>query len=115
MTKPNIQWDRNGKEGGEMKKLLVFLCVMAIILGTSTVARAALYDRGGGLIYCDILDITLLQDANYARTSGYNPTGLMGQLDAIAWAENLVNADYDDWRLPHILPINGVEYTGPLS
>ena len=31
---------------------------------------AALYDRGEGLIYDDVLDITWLQDANYAMTSG---------------------------------------------
>ena len=29
-------------------------------------ATAALYDRGNGLIYDDVLDITWLQDANYA-------------------------------------------------
>ena len=30
-------------------------------------ANAALYDRGNGLIYDDVLDITWLQDANYAH------------------------------------------------
>lgn len=37
-------------------------------LCVSGVAQAALYDRGGGLIYDSVLDVTWLQDANYAAT-----------------------------------------------
>ena len=40
-------------------------------------ANAALYDRGNGLIYDDVLDITWLQDANHAKTSGYDRDGRM--------------------------------------
>lgn len=69
-------------------------------------AQAALIDRGGGLIYDDVLNITWLQDANYAKTSGYDTNGLMNWQDAVAWAANLTYYDsvrgvtYDDWRLP---------------
>ena len=62
-------------------------------------ANAALYDRGNGLIYDDVLDITWLQDANYAQTSGYDSDGRMNWWDANAWADQLSYGGYDDWRL----------------
>ena len=63
-------------------------------------ATAALYDRGNGLIYDDVLDITWLQDANYAQTSGYDSDGSMTWQQASAWATQLEYSGYDDWRLP---------------
>lgn len=63
-------------------------------------AQAALYDRGGGLIYDDALNITWLQDANYAKTSGYDDDGLMSWVNANSWASSLVYGGYSDWRLP---------------
>jgi hypothetical protein len=72
----------------------------------SGAAQAALFDRGGGLIYDDVLNVTWLQDANYAKTSGYDADGRMTWADATTWAANLVyqdsvrNVDYSDWRLP---------------
>ncbi|MDZ7752733.1 MAG: hypothetical protein U5S82_13950 [Gammaproteobacteria bacterium] len=39
---------------------------MAAMLMLSGAASATLFDRGRGLIYDDVLDITWLQDANYA-------------------------------------------------
>ena len=83
-----------------MRRSLVFLCTMLVVLGISTAARATLYDRGGGLIYDDVLGITWLQDANYARTSGYDSDGRMAWYDAVAWANQLVYQGYEDWRLP---------------
>ena len=44
-------------------------------------ANAALYDRGNGLIYDDILDITWLQDANYAATQFAATGGTEGDAD----------------------------------
>ena len=38
-------------------------------------AGATLIDRGGGLIYDTVLNITWLQDANYAQTMGYQDVG----------------------------------------
>jgi hypothetical protein len=77
----------------------------------SGVSQAALHDRGGGLVYDDVLDLTWLADANYARTSGYDADGLMTWPEAVAWAaqlsyDHVVNgvtvATYGDWRLPTV-------------
>lgn len=77
----------------------------AAALGTSPTA-AELIDRGGGLIYDTEQDITWLQDANYAATRGFHPTGRMTWPMAMSWAAGLVYEDtqrgriWDDWRLP---------------
>ena len=65
-------------------------------------ASAALYDRGNGLIYDDVLDITWLQDANYAQTSGYDDDGIMYWQEAKNFAEGVVLNGYSDWRLPSV-------------
>lgn len=44
-------------------------------LSLSGAAQATLIDRGGRMIYDDVLDITWLQDANYAMTSGHDADG----------------------------------------
>lgn len=88
---------------------------------TIGMAHAALHDRGGGLIYDDVLNITWLQDANYAKTSGYDDDGLMTWEKAMAWAANLSyydsvrNVTYSDWRLPRVNPINGIAFNFNLS
>lgn len=69
-------------------------------LGLSGAAKATLIDRGNGLTYDDDLNITWLQDANYAKTSGYDSDGRMNWSEAKTWAENLVYGGYDDRRLP---------------
>lgn len=75
-------------------------------LGLSGAAQATLYDRGGGLIYDDVLNITWLQDVNYAKTTGYgNVYGQMSWADANTWTANLTYGGYSDWRLPTIGPI----------
>lgn len=69
-------------------------------------ADAALIDRGSGLLYDDVLNITWLQDTNYAKTSGYDVDGRLSSVDALNWATNLNYFDsvrrvtYSDWRLP---------------
>lgn len=86
-----------------------------------TLAQAALHDRGGGLLYDDVLDVTWLQDASYAMTSGYDTDGLMSWKQAVKWAGDLVYQDsvrgvsYSDWRLPHVLPVDGTSYNGKFS
>jgi hypothetical protein len=72
----------------------------------ASVSYAALEDRGGGLIYDTDRNITWLQDANYAMTSGYDSDGRMNWQNANALVNNLIvhdsirNVDYSDWRLP---------------
>jgi len=97
-----------------MKRQLIVVLGMVATLGITS--NADLIDRGSGLIYDDVLDITWLQNANYAQTSGYDSTGLMNWSQAMAWAVNLEYYDsvrqvtWTDWRLPHILPVNGMSY-----
>lgn len=92
------------------------ICASALILAVMTSANAALVDRGGGLIYDTVLNVTWLQDANYAMTSGYSVDGRMTWGEASTWAANLSYYDsvrgvtYDDWRLPSVGPSNGVGF-----
>ncbi|MEN6374190.1 MAG: VPLPA-CTERM sorting domain-containing protein [Smithella sp.] len=101
-----------------MKKSIQFLAVLMILwMGLAALAQAALVDRGGGLIYDTDLNVTWLQDANYANTTGYIAEGVhfdtqfptyTGMLwsAAMTWAANLSYYDvvrgvtYSDWRLP---------------
>jgi len=76
-----------------MKKItVVFIAVFHLIVCVP-LGNAALNDRGGGLIYDDVLDITWMQDANYfGSTMTWN--------DAVTLVDNFVLQGYDDWRLP---------------
>jgi hypothetical protein len=87
-----------------MKHFVV--AAMCGVLLVSSEAWAALNDRGGGLIYDTDLNVTWLQNANYAQTIGYDADGKMTWYEANTWAANLTyydsvrNVTYDDWRLP---------------
>lgn len=65
-------------------------------------AHAQLLDRGGGLLYDTVLNVTWLQDANYAKTSGYSTTGRLSWQDAMQWADSLQVGGFNDWRLATI-------------
>ena len=82
------------------KPYFINIICAGIFLLAPTLANAELFDRGNGLIYDSEQDITWLQDANYAQTSGYDSDGKMSVSNATLWAENLVYAGIDDWRLP---------------
>jgi hypothetical protein len=86
--------------------------LVAGLVSTGAV-QAALVDRGGGLIYDDVLNVTWLQNVAYGAGSIYDwgyqygiTTGYMTWNNAMAWAESLTFYDsvrgvtYDDWRLP---------------
>lgn len=81
----------------------LFVAAFWVIPQTS---NAALLDRSGGLIYDTVNDITWLQDANYAQTSGFHATGRMSWHVAMSWAAGLSyndtarNVTWNDWRLP---------------
>jgi hypothetical protein len=85
------------------KKSMRIVRLGVLALGLNGMAQAALIVRGNGLIYDDVLDITWLQDVDYARTSGYDGDGKMDWDDAMAWAAGLEYGGYDDWRLPTVL------------
>jgi len=55
-----------------MKRLTILFTILIIVFAAAPFSWAILTDRGGGLIYDDDLNITWLQDANYADTSGYD-------------------------------------------
>lgn len=88
------------KDRGLKTRLLKLVGYGFLSLGMATQAQAALIDRGAGLIYDTVLDVTWLGDANYAYTSGYDADGMMNSADANAWADQLVYGGFDDWRLP---------------
>jgi hypothetical protein len=98
--------------------ILILSIVLGVFIPISTPVHATLWDRGEGLIYDDVLDITWLQDANYACTSGYD-FPLSGDWDcrfiwygAKQWVDNLVYAGYDDWRLPKADDCYGLNCSG---
>lgn len=107
-----------GGRYGVSRQARVGFCVLTFFVPQ---VQASLWDRGGGLIYDDVLNITWLQNANLAAGSVYddgpsNTDGLMNWYNAVEWADQLVyhdairNVDYSDWRLPHTMPINGISY-----
>ncbi|SPD75269.1 exported hypothetical protein [uncultured Desulfobacterium sp.] len=90
-----------------MKKVFALLSGVFLLFGIVYGANAALIDRGNGLIYDSNQNITWLQDANYAKTSGYGIDGMMywndsrwPSLSAVPWVDQLEYGDHDDWRLP---------------
>ena len=72
---------------GNARKFSTLLAAAGFMI--SGASQAALHDRGGGLLYDDVLKVTWLQDANYAKTSGYDADGLMTWSEADAWAKSL--------------------------
>ena len=98
------------------------IAAATLALSLAPAAEAALNDRGGGLIYDDVLDITWLQDANLFKTlcdasdpiaTGFTPVdaadaaaicaadGRMSWDDAEAWMARLNEQNYlgyADWR-----------------
>ncbi len=87
--------------------------VAAAFLSASGSVHAMLFDRGGGLIYDDALNVTWLQDTIYGAGSLYDDghasyDGAMTWENAMAWATNLTyfdsirNTTYTDWRLPRV-------------
>ena len=103
-----------------MKKWLIISAVILDVFLCHASCYAALFDRGSGLIYDDAQNLTWLQDANYAHTSGYDvalygydTNGGLTHDDAMKWADTLVYLDprngvvYDDWRLPKLFKAEG--------
>jgi hypothetical protein len=91
--------------------ILTTLAASVVLMLTTGSAQAALNDRGGGLLYDDVLNVTWLQDANYAQTSGYDADGRMNWSAAKTWAASLSfhdsvrNVDLTGWRLASNTPV----------
>jgi hypothetical protein len=81
--------------GGQImiKKFMITTFALSCVLCFANTSHAKLFDRGAGLIYDDLLDITWLQYANYSGQT-------MTWDEATNWAGNLMYQGYDDWRLP---------------
>jgi len=94
----------------QLKPKLVLTGLALTLLGLYSTAQASLVDRGNSLLYDNVLNVTWLQDANYAKTSGYDADGMMDWDSANAWAANLVYGGYSDWRLATNTPINGSSF-----
>ena len=88
-----------------MKFLIKFLFIAGLSLLSCT-TQAALIDRGNRLIYDNDLNITWLQDANFAKTSSYDADGRLNWAAANAWAEQLTIAGISGWRLPGLTDSN---------
>jgi hypothetical protein len=95
--------------------------LFVLILGHAAGASAGLIDRGGGLIYDDVLNITWTQNAslcvtldNCVNRDDALVTGGMIWADANTWAANLVYQGFDDWRLPYASVAAGAGPTGLL-
>lgn len=87
-----------------LKRLSLALATAGALVSGS--AQAGLESRAGGtMLYDNVLNITWLADANYAKTSVYDADGLMSWNAANTWAANLVYGGYDDWRLAANSPV----------
>src|SRR4030095_7462747 len=86
------------------------LLLLGVMCLAANAPQAALIDRGHGLIYDTVLNITWLQDVALARTLGQDSDGQFDWAGAKAWADHLVYGGFDDWRLPTLRPINGVAF-----
>lgn len=81
--------------------------VIVLVFALTVHSHADLIDNHDGTITDTDTGLMWLQDANYAKTSGYDNDGLMNWFEARMWADNLIYAGYDDWRLPSALNSDG--------
>lgn len=99
-----------------MRNFFNIITIVTTCLLVAGSVSAELHDRGGGLLYDDVLKVTWLQDANYAKTSSAHPTGKMSWQEANKWLSGLVyhdavrNQDLRGWRLPKVKPM-GKEFS----
>jgi hypothetical protein len=102
-----------------MKQKLHISILTALAISLSAPAQATLFDRGAGMIYDDVLNVTWLQDANHANTISYvtagdrdvtTTGGKMTWDEAAEWTAQLNYGGYSDWRLPDVKPVNGTNF-----
>src|SRR5512139_3405127 len=100
-----------------MRRLLSVIIVLGLVMGLAVAAYADLIDRGGGLIYDDVLNITWLQDANLSATNTFGITGWNANRNTWTATQDWITAmnaanylGFSNWRLPTTLPVNGSSY-----
>lgn len=82
-------------------KAVAATALMVVTLLAASGAEATLFTRlNGQAVYDDQANLTWLQDANYAQTSGYDDDGLMIWTAAMDWAAGLSIEGVKGWRLP---------------
>lgn len=86
-----------------LKRIPFHTALFLSLFSLSHITHATLIDRGEGMIYDDVLDITWLQDAAHI-TNGYG--------GAVDWVDALEHGGYDDWRLPTVLASAGPDGLG---
>ncbi len=103
-------------------RIAVATAMGVALLGITPSALAELQGRdldGNPLTYeayyDDVLNVTWLADANFARTSGFDADGRMDWPTALAWVADLEYHGLRGWRLPKLLPSNGTSFTTAFS
>ena len=85
----------------QLMKAVAASALTALGLVASSGAQAALVSRlGGKAFYDNVADLTWLQDANFAKTSGFIGDGALIWNDANFWAGSLNIGGVTGWRLP---------------
>lgn len=88
------------------RQIQIAVAASIVLFAQINTANATLIDRGGGLIYDTELNVTWMQDAQYARTVGVSDSGRLDWQSASDWAASLSyydsvrNTYWDGWRLP---------------
>jgi hypothetical protein len=91
-----------------MKKMMKAVAATALtvmsLMANNAAAEAVLPPMelrlNGKAVYDPVANLTWLQDANYAQTSGYDDDGAMNWTDANIWAGSLNIDGVTGWRLP---------------
>lgn len=108
-------------------KIKTLTLITLIICTFSNLSNATLVNRGRGLIYDDVLDVTWLQDSNIAASNNFGVIGVsqlpispgtMSRSVADQFITAMNTANYlgiNNWRLPHLFPVNGVDLNTQLS
>lgn len=99
------------------------IAALAALVCAASAADAALIDRGNGLIYDSVLNITWLQDARLAASNTFGVSGIFadGSMDwytGIDWIDAMNAAQYrgfSTWRMPDIDPVNGIDFQYAVS
>jgi hypothetical protein len=94
-----------------MRAILICAWFVLACGNLASPAIAVLINRGNGLIYDTATNLTWLQDANFAHTSGADVDGRMFLDEAADWVDSLNYAGMSDWRLPRN---SGQVHTGVL-